>query len=804
MNYKTLQKQWGAFWVVASLVGLETTAQAQVACRSVYLTADVSVGARQISEPSYPNTSSWIPKEVASLSDKIRQLSDQRDSLSRKIREIESDLGRRDTLPYFEKSTELRSLESKISDLERSISSEVDRVERLSSRIEESIEANAKKENSEKEKDTILFTDLVMAPFVYVGSMFKKKPQTAEEIENAQEMVAELKSSIASKKAQLQSLNNIMAPLLKRDLAAYNAKLIKEKNESQEKLVAIQGTLIKAQAIKKSVESQIQTEVSARTREVMKDPRLFSSIRDSLSIASIELIPKANKVTLLIGNEQDGKPTLQYQRVLEIKEIITELVKRKYYVVFDGQSAYAQAIATFAGEYGIGVVASSKAGSDLIKNKMVIKNDYQRMKLLAESRAVVISPDSVVGIGLFLEGLATHVLDTTKKFKTDFIESWVKELNRSGRNLGVSEKSAKLLKNPKDLFDTPPENFRSWDGPWLSEVKEFVGILKAIPESFRYDGLVTMVNDAISFAKVSNQNEDTGGSVIFGSGKIDEKSAELIYASAYKLGQNGVAVATGGAGGAMEIANTGAWNSGGPSIGIPIGGKHTLETEKTFATSKQTKTIITSGYEERIPTLLGEGPEARRLIIFAPGGNGTIKELATTLVRAGARSKDVQHVVFLDSNYYSSLVKWLKEIGLPASFVNKLEIFDRSEDVEALALISQTDAEKSRMQAPRNPQPTFFPPKAEKPKKEKRNDVGAGSKDKNQNYNGGKSFQDLTTSSYENEYGFVSEGSLPSYPETIVKTYPMGESGYSKQRGKDIPFDSKGNYPNQKKKKKKK
>jgi uncharacterized protein (TIGR00725 family) len=234
-------------------------------------------------------------------------------------------------------------------------------------------------------------------------------------------------------------------------------------------------------------------------------------------------------------------------------------------------------------------------------------------------------------------------------------------------------------------------------------VESFKTFVSLKPESLNVDSVKKVINEGSSFAQVISMNQNTGGSVIFGSSREDKHSANLIYQSAYKLGRLGIAVATGGAGGAMEIANSGAYNAGGVSVGIPIGGKHMLENEQTISSSKHTKTIATAGYEERIPVLL----DSRKMIIFVPGGNGTIKELAVTLVKAAGKFDSFEKIVFLDSDYYKPLVEWFKASSLPQALKDKIVLLDKATDVETLGLSLQEGFEKARVQEPRKDQLSY-------------------------------------------------------------------------------------------------
>ena len=450
---------------------------------------------------------------------------------------------------------------------------------------------------------------------------------------------------------------------------------------------------------------KLETEAHIVMSNALKDSRLVSPITDLISFYTLKNLPKENKVTVLAGNLLSGSNRIEYHQANALKELVTKLVEKKYYVVFDAESTYAPYISQLAGTFGIPVMAREQIKFADHKNKMIINNDYLRMQVLADSKAVISTPDSVTGIGMFTEGLVNYMLDPTGTFETASLKKWTADLNDRDRNLGVTAKSVTTFSSANDIIN---------DGLEFNSLRKAVTNIKPFsifkPNGLSVDSTKKVLEEAISFAQVMEKNTDTGGSVIFGSSQKDRHSAKLIYETAYQLGRMGIAVATGGSGGAMEIANSGAWNSGGPSIGIPIGGKHTLDTEKDFASSTHSKTIMTAGYQERIPALLGEGLDSRKMIIFAPGGNGTIKELATTLVRASGKFWSFKKIVFLDSDYYGPLVQWIMNSSLPKALKDKIVMADTVAQLEALALPLQEASEKARIKTPRKDQPNYENP----------------------------------------------------------------------------------------------
>ncbi len=130
----------------------------------------------------------------------------------------------------------------------------------------------------------------------------------------------------------------------------------------------------------------------------------------------------------------------------------------------------------------------------------------------------------------------------------------------------------------------------------------------------------------------------------------------------------------------MEVANTGAYDAGGFSIGIPIGGRNQLKMESRVASDVQTNTIITTGYKERLP-LLGNHKE---LIIVLPGGGGTMREIAMALIKMRDEPTSTFQLIFMDVKYYKGLLKWLYAQNIPEFILSRIHIIDNSNELKPL------------------------------------------------------------------------------------------------------------------------
>jgi hypothetical protein len=125
------------------------------------------------------------------------------------------------------------------------------------------------------------------------------------------------------------------------------------------------------------------------------------------------------------------------------------------------------------------------------------------------------------------------------------------------------------------------------------------------------------------------------------------------------------------------------------SVGVPLGGRATLEQEKVVYKEVQTQTIPTSGYESRIP-VLGHN---RIAALIAPGGRGTLREIATWLVQE-APKENPGLLIFISRNYYEPLVKWLIELPLPERMRSRIHVVNNEEELFSVVREHQLASEE--------------------------------------------------------------------------------------------------------------
>jgi predicted Rossmann-fold nucleotide-binding protein len=536
--------------------------------------------------------------------------------------------------------------------------------------------------------------------------------EAVADIPKSIERMKELKAEVALLAEQREQLKLTIDG----DRAGEKAKTLAKKKEYQDRLAQEKISLKESNAALDKILTKERVRMAKALSDLQAKSETREAVTDLLTYYSSEYLGKENKVTILTGVLDKTTP----EQLAEVTLLVNGAIERGYNIVYDGNAKSAPVMAKLTGDRGIAVFATEPTKSFAADNKINLSNDYLRMQLFADSEAVIATSDSTAGLGLMMEGLLTHVLDGSKTFSVKDLEKWNDRLDDNHRNLGITFRGPKVVSRAEKILEEKSSSgsggYSEYSSFYSKEKPSFKGLryLKnpatfelLAPERLAVEFIQRVGEEAISFTNAMKQNDGTGGAVVFGSSKVDPISAPLIYESSYKLGQLGYAVATGGSGGAMEVANSGAFNGGGPSIGVPISGKVSLSAEKDVASSTHTKTIGTSGYEERIPVLL----DSRKLVIFAPGGNGTIKELATTLVRLGGKANGLQAIVFLDSEYYGGLVEWFQQSNLPQTVKDKLVVVDKASEVETLALSMAEKFEIDRQQAPRKNQPEYKKPK---------------------------------------------------------------------------------------------
>ncbi len=157
------------------------------------------------------------------------------------------------------------------------------------------------------------------------------------------------------------------------------------------------------------------------------------------------------------------------------------------------------------------------------------------------------------------------------------------------------------------------------------------------------------------FTEGFEELSSTGPAVsFFGSSRIEEGNVyyELARQTAQEVVKAGFVVITGGGGGAMEAANRGAVEAGGKSIGLNI----ELPMEQV-PNKYQTLSLHFRYFFCRKVMFL----KYSHGFIVLPGGYGTMDEFFESLVLIQTLKQASFPVILMGSDYWGSLVTWLKE-----------------------------------------------------------------------------------------------------------------------------------------------
>lgn len=146
---------------------------------------------------------------------------------------------------------------------------------------------------------------------------------------------------------------------------------------------------------------------------------------------------------------------------------------------------------------------------------------------------------------------------------------------------------------------------------------------------------------------------------------------------AYRLGQMGFSIITGGGPGVMEAANRGAREAGVKSIGLNI-----QLPQEQMPNTYTTKSITFNHFFVRKVMLV----KYACVFIIMPGGLGTLDELTELLTLIQTHKIKPFPVVMFDSVYWRGFLDWLRDSALSRGFISErdfdlLRICDRVDEV---------------------------------------------------------------------------------------------------------------------------
>lgn len=154
---------------------------------------------------------------------------------------------------------------------------------------------------------------------------------------------------------------------------------------------------------------------------------------------------------------------------------------------------------------------------------------------------------------------------------------------------------------------------------------------------------------------------------VYGASRL--KPADRIYAEceeiAYRLGQIGFSIVTGGGPGIMEAANKGARRAGVTSVGLNI----TLP-EEQVCNAYATKSITFHHFFVRKVMLV----KYATAFIIMPGGIGTLDELTEVLTLMQTMKIKPFPVILYSSEFWKGFIDWLEQTVLGKGFVSKEDL----------------------------------------------------------------------------------------------------------------------------------
>jgi uncharacterized protein (TIGR00730 family) len=165
----------------------------------------------------------------------------------------------------------------------------------------------------------------------------------------------------------------------------------------------------------------------------------------------------------------------------------------------------------------------------------------------------------------------------------------------------------------------------------------------------------------------------------YGSARLKETDPFYVQTEeiAYRLGELGFSIVTGGGPGAMEAANKGAMRAGVESVGLNIELPH--EQASNIYT---TKSILFHHFFARKVMLV----KYATAFVFIPGGLGTLDELTEVLTLIQTMKIKPFPVIIYDNRYWKGFLDWLKSSVLDRGCISEkdlelLIVCDKPEEV---------------------------------------------------------------------------------------------------------------------------
>jgi uncharacterized protein (TIGR00730 family) len=166
---------------------------------------------------------------------------------------------------------------------------------------------------------------------------------------------------------------------------------------------------------------------------------------------------------------------------------------------------------------------------------------------------------------------------------------------------------------------------------------------------------------------------------IYGSARLgaDDQLYVETEEIAYRLGQLGFSIVTGGGPGVMEAANKGARKAGVTSVGLNIS-----LPEEQVCNAYTTKSITFDHFFTRKVMLV----KYAVAFVIIPGGLGTLDELTEVLTLIQTHKIKPFPVVLFNSEFWEGFLDWLRSSVLSRNYVSEsdfdlLRVLDRPDEV---------------------------------------------------------------------------------------------------------------------------
>jgi predicted Rossmann-fold nucleotide-binding protein len=424
--------------------------------------------------------------------------------------------------------------------------------------------------------------------------------------------------------------------VLEKQLAEVKAKL--------EKLSATQGYT------PESAKKEALGELAAR---MQTDPNIARHVQDWLNQTRLSHF-RQSQIPVLVGSAFHDATDAEVKRG---RAVTTGLIGAGWIPLLDGGSrATPGVVKDIEGPYF--VIAAGPVPGVPAENTIILTNPYSRFEALSGNQAMAIS-GSEIAVSKVLHNKVAFF------YRGPMHERLLWDWFNKARGFGLGLRPTRHLA----LIETENLSFGRNHGLLADSYKP------VSPEHFDMDQLRELAN--YTNEMLTGERLVAGPqAVIFGGANILRDSAMDVYSIAYELGLRGVGVATGGSGGIMALANMGAHDAGAESLGVPIHSSKAADESRVYG-EYHSRTVKTTDYNTRIPLLL----QGRDLVIIAPGGSGTQREIAATIYALAQPEFAQTRVVFLNKQYYGELFKWLQESIPDEALKKRILLADNKDEV---------------------------------------------------------------------------------------------------------------------------